>query len=120
MRRPTGVRKPVAIMSIRPRAGEVQALTQPGRRVALSRRSISSALVDGDSAGHTRPSTAASGGGAQLEYQRARGRAGHSERGRSRMMVSAIAYDAGSVAVSARPILPNTVATSLTCAIARS
>ena len=40
--------------------------------------------------------------------------AGHSERGRKRMIVSAIAYDAGSVAVSARPILPNTVATSLT------
>ncbi len=37
---------------------------------------------------------------------------GQSARGRNRMVVSAIESGAGSVAVSARPILPNTVAIS--------
>ncbi len=53
-----------------------------------------------------------SGAGVQREYQRVRGSLGHSARGRSRMVVSAIENGAGSVAVLARPTLPSTLATS--------
>ena len=77
-RMPTGVRTPVAIMSIRPRAGAVQALVQPGSRVARSRPATSSAVVGVVSSGHTRPSALRTGPGAQLEYQRSRLYFGHS------------------------------------------
>ena len=112
MRMPTGVRIPVAIMSMRARAGAVQEAVQPGRRTALSSSSISSGVVRGVLSGHASDSARRRGAGAQPEYQRVRGTFGHSSRGRSRMVVSAIEYGAGSVPVSARPTLPNTVATS--------
>src|SRR3954467_8256828 len=106
---PTGVRTPVAIMSIRPRAGAVHALVQPGSRVARSRPATSSAVVGAISSGQSTPSARRTGPGAQLVYQRARWYFGHWSRGTSRIVVSAIAYGAGSVAVSARPTLPNTL-----------
>ena len=121
MRMPTGVRTPVAIMSMRARAGAVQALPSSRADCAdLSSSSISSAVVRGVASGQTRRSTRCSGAGAQLEYQRRRGIFGHSPRGRSRIVVSAIEYGAGSVPVSARPTLPNTVATSSNWLIAWS
>jgi hypothetical protein len=118
-RMPTGVRTPVAIMSIRPRAGAVHALVQPGSRVARSRPATSSAVVGVVSSGQIRPSTRRTGAGAP-EYQRSRRYFGHWSRGSSRIVVSAIEYGAGSVAVSARPTLPNTLATSENWRIARS
>ena len=116
----TGVRAPVAIMSVRARAGAVQALVQPGRRVARSSISTSSPVVGGVSSGHRRESARRTGRGAQPLYHRVRARLGHCARGSSRTVVSAIENGAGSVAVSARPTLPNTVATSLKAAMARS
>ena len=95
-------------MSMRARTGAVQAFVQPGTRVFLSRLSISSAVVIGRLSGQTRPSARLTGRGAQLEYQRRCSTRGHSERGLSRIVVSAIDSGAGSVAVSARPILPYT------------
>src|SRR5262249_37282518 len=113
MRIPTGVRTPlVDIMSIRARAGAVHALVHPGMRLASSSFAVSSAIVSGVCSGHGTPSTRFSHRGAQVEYQRDRGSNGHSDRGFRRIVVSAIEYGAGSVAVSARPTLPNTAATS--------
>ncbi len=117
---PTGVRTPVAIMSMRARAGAVQALVQPGRRTDLSSSSTSSAVVRGVLSGQRIRSIRRSGSGAQAEYHRIRASFGHSERGRRRMVVSAIEYGAGSVPVSARPTLPNTVRTSPNLLMARS
>ncbi len=77
-------------MSMRARAGAVHALVQPGIRVAWSRRSTSSAVVGGVASGHTSRSALFKKGGAQLEYQRLRSIFGQSERGKSRMVVSAI------------------------------
>src|SRR5258708_10960232 len=107
-------------MSIRARAGAVQVPVQPGSRVALSRLSISAAIVSGAWSGQTGRRTHASAGGAQPEYQRCRGYFGHWERGRNRTVVSTIEYGAGSVAVSERPTLPKTLATSLNWLMARS
>ena len=120
-RTPTGVRTPVAIMSMRARAGAVQALRQPGRLAALSSSSISSAVVRGVASGQTSAQHALQRRGRPARVP-ARGARifGHSSRGRSRIVVSAIEYGAGSVAVSARPTLPNTVATSSNWLIAKS
>ncbi len=113
MRIPTGVRTPlVDIMSIRALAGAVHALVHPGRRLASSSFATSSAIVSGVSSGHASPSAPFSQGGAQFVYQRDRLSKGHSDWGLRRMVVSTIEYGAGSVAVSARPTLPKTVATS--------
>src|SRR5712692_9753295 len=120
MRMPIGVRIPVAIMSIRARAGAVHALAHPGSRAARSSFSISSEVFIGVSSGQTRRSARRRNGGAHLEYQRCRGSVLHSARGRRRIVVSAIENGAGSVAVSARPTFPNTDATSVDLAKARS
>jgi len=58
-------------MSMRARAGALQALTHPGARVALSSLSTSSAVVSGFSSGQKNRSAVLSPLGAQLEYQRA-------------------------------------------------
>ena len=105
-------RTPVDVMSMRARAGAVQALFQPRSRDARSSASSSSALVAGVSSGQSRRSARFIGPGAQPEYQRRRATFGHCSRGLRRMVVSAIENGAGSVAVSARPTLPNTVDTS--------
>src|SRR5262249_26549293 len=102
------------------RAGAVQVPVQPGSRVARSSLSTSSAIVSGARSGQARRRARASAGGAQPEYQRCRGYFGHWERGRSRTVVSTIEYGAGSVALSERPTLPKTLATSLNWLIARS
>ena len=99
-------------MSMRARIGAVQPPLQPGSRAARSRLSTSSARVGGVSSGQIRPSARRSGRGAQPLYQRVRASFGHCDRGSSRTVVSAIDSGAGSVAVSARPTLPNTVATA--------
>jgi len=112
IRSPTGVRMPVETMSRRPRTGAVQALVQPGSRADLSSSATSSALFTGRSSGQIRPSTRRSAGGAQAENQRCSAVRGHPVRGRSRTVVSAMVSGAGSVAVSARPIFPKTVATA--------
>ena len=76
-----------------------------GKRRARSRMSISS-WSWAESPRATPGGARLTGSGAQLEYQRACGTFGHSARGRSRIVVSVIENGAGSVAVSARPILP--------------
>ena len=83
---PTGVLMPVDSISIRVLIGMVQALVSPGKRIAWSICAISSWVVLLGS--------------------------GHSDLGFRLMVVSIIDRGAGSVAVSARPILPNTCATS--------
>ena len=65
---PTGVRTPVAIMSMRPRAGAVHAPTQPGRCEARSSFSTSSDGVSGPDSGQRKPSTRRSAGGLHPEY----------------------------------------------------
>jgi len=82
---PTGVLIPVASMSIRVLIGHTQALVTPG---SCSRWSSSSLILSMVTPGR------------------------HSDSGLSCMTVSIIDSGAGSVAVSARPILPNTVLTS--------
>ena len=99
-------------MSIRARAGAVQALVQPGRCVARSSFSTSSAVVSGVSSGQSLPSAQRNGAGAQPEYHRLRASFGQVDCGRRRIVDSTIENGAGSVAVSARPTLPNTPATS--------
>src|SRR5512141_1548000 len=117
MRIPTGVlTPPVDIMSMRARAGAVQALAQPGMREARSSLSTSSAVVSCVCSGQIRPSPPLSQEGAQLEYQRTCDTLGHSARGLRRIVVSAIENGAGSVAELARPTLPNAAATSGNCA----
>ena len=112
IRSPTGVRMPVETMSRRPRTGAVQALVQPGSRAARSSSATSSAPSTGRCSGQISPSRRRTAGGAQAEYQRGPEIRGHSARGRSRTVVSAMVSGAGSVAVSARPIFPKTVATA--------
>ena len=90
---PTGVLIPVESMSMRVLIGMVQALVTPGRRTVASSSANSRATV-------------------------MPGR--HWSGGLSVMMVSIIDSGAGSVAVSARPTLPNTVSTSGTWRIIRS
>ena len=82
---PTGVRMPVASMSMRPLIGIVHELLMPGNWIARSISSISRSVVI--------PSR-------------------HSSRGASVIVVSNMERGAGSVAVSARPALPNTRSTS--------
>ena len=83
---PTGVLMPVESMSIRVLMGIVQVLARPGKRMAAS---ISRMRSDVDLRG-----------------------SGHSPFGFSCTTVSIIDRGAGSVAVSARPILPKTDSTS--------
>src|SRR4029079_7591360 len=104
IRIPTGVRTPVAIMSMRARTGAVQAFVQPGTRVLLSRLSISSAVVIGRLSGQMSPSARLTGRGAQPEYHRFISTRGHSARGLGRTVVSSIDSVAGSVAVSVAPL----------------
>ena len=66
-RMPTGVLTPVAIMSMRARAGPVHALRHPGRLADRSSASISSRLVRGVASGQTSRSTRCNGPGAQLD-----------------------------------------------------
>ena len=68
-----------------------QAPVQPGSRTARSRSSTSSAVVRVDRSGQNSRNTRRSGSGAHREYQRVRGIFGHSDRGRNRTVVSAIA-----------------------------
>ena len=82
---PTGVRIPVASMSMRPLIGMVQELVTPGKSSAASISSTSFSCVS--------PSR-------------------HSPSGFSTIVVSNMASGAGSVAVVARPALPKTLATS--------
>ncbi len=82
---PTGVRMPVASMSIRPLIGIVQELVMPGNRTSVSISSISRSMV-------------------------MPGR--HSFSGFSTIVVSNMSSPAGSVAVVARPALPKTLSTS--------
>jgi hypothetical protein len=90
---PSGLLMPVASMSIRLRIGGIQMLVRPGRRTRLSSSSTSFSTV-------------------------MPGR--HSLCGLSCTTVSTISSGAGSVAVSARPIFPNTLLTSGTVAISLS
>ncbi|MNS72685.1 hypothetical protein D3C72_1061050 [compost metagenome] len=90
---PTGLLMPVASMSMRLRIGGTQILDRPGTFTTRSSSSTSLSAV--------MP-------------------ARHCSRGLNRMVVSNISIGAGSVAVSARPALPNTVATSGTVLIRRS
>src|SRR3569832_364189 len=90
---PTAVRMPVDNMSMRVRIGLPQELVRPGNRTARSSFWISSSTVSPG---------------------------GHSFLGLSRMVVSSMDSGAGSVALSARPALPNTRATSGIWRISRS
>ena len=72
MRIPTGVRTPVAIMSMRARAGAVQALVQPGSRTASSSAATSSASCAASRRARAAAAASLSGRGAQPEYQRRR------------------------------------------------
>ena len=90
---PTGVLMPVASMSVRVLMGIVQVLARPGMRTTRSSSERSPSMVI--------PSR-------------------HSPRGLSWIIVSIIVKGAGSVAVSARPTLPKTLATSGTVRISRS
>ena len=90
---PMGLLMPVASMSMRLRIGGTQMLLRPGTWTA---RSSSSMSLSGVMPGR------------------------HCARGLSCTVVSNISIGAGSVAVSARPALPNTRATSGTVRIMRS
>ena len=90
---PTGLLMPVASMSMRLRMGGTQTFDSPGTCTARSSSSITLSGV--------MP-------------------ARHWSRGLNWMVVSNISSGAGSVAVSARPALPNTRATSGTVLIMRS
>ena len=85
IRIPTGVRTPVDSMSMRALIGMVQALVTPGNRMA---RSISPVSRSGVMPGR------------------------QASAGLRRIVVSIMLSGAGSVAVSARPTLPNTCSTS--------
>jgi hypothetical protein len=90
---PMGLLMPVASMSMRLRMGGIQMLARPGSLTAASNSSTSfSGVMPGR----------------------------HWSRGLSWMVVSNISIGAGSVAVSARPALPKTRATSGTVLIMRS
>ncbi len=90
---PTGLLMPVASMSMRLRMGGTQMFERPGTFTVPSSSSTSRSIV-------------------------IPGR--HWSRGLSWMVVSNISSGAGSVAVSARPALPKTLATSGTVRISRS
>src|SRR3546814_9936641 len=84
---------PVASISMRLRIGGIQILARPGTFTTRSNSSISfSGVIPGR----------------------------HDPRGLKRMVVSNISRGAGSVALSARPALPNTLSTSGTVLISRS
>ena len=90
---PIGLLMPVASMSMRLRIGGIQMFASPGTFTAASSSSTSfSGVIPGR----------------------------HWSRGLSWIVVSNISIGAGSVAVSARPALPNTRATSGTVLIMRS
>jgi len=109
---PTGVRTPVVSMSIRVRIGGAIAIWYPGIRSAASRSRDSSASVRARASGHTAPNAGFTQSGAYSLYQRGVYRVGHSSCGRNVITVSIMSSCAGSVAVSARPTLPCTDATS--------
>jgi len=90
---PTGVLMPVASISMRVLMGMTQALVTPGMSTVASSSSMSWSSV--------MPSR-------------------HSDSGLSWITVSIMVSGAGSVAVSARPILPNTRSTSGRLAMSRS
>ena len=90
---PTGLLMPVASMSIRFLIGGTQTFESPGTCTERSSSSTSLSVVIP---------------------------ARHSLRGLNWIVVSIISIGAGSVAVSARPTLPNTRATSGTALIIRS
>ena len=117
---PIGVRIPVDSMSMRVLIGMVQALVQPG----ISTMRLSSATSWSQPmrrrSGHSGRRAGRSHSGAQLEYQRLTGSMRHWSRGLSWTTVSTIDSGAGSVALSERPALPNTRATSGTERISRS
>ena len=112
---PTGVRIPVASMSMRFLIGIVQALALPGiwtaRSISLMRSSCEMC------SGQIWPSIARKGPGHE-EKNRCFG--GHSDIGLSCTTVSIIENGAGSVDVSARPALPCTETTSGNCFRMRS
>src|SRR5512138_1869552 len=99
-------------MSTRVLIGIVQALVQPGNCMRVFISAVSSSHVIGCSSGHRWRSARLTPFGAHAEYQRAWNVLRHVSGGRSRAVVSTIVIGAGSVAVSARPTLPNTVSTS--------
>ena len=90
---PSGLLMPVASMSMRFLIGGTQMFDRPGRRTVRSSSSMSFSVVIP---------------------------ARHSDFGLNWMVVSTISIGAGSVAVSARPILPETLFTSGTWRIRRS
>ena len=104
---PTGVLMPVESMSMRVRMGIVHALFRPGICTTLFSASVSSSGVRLRCA-MTLPSSSLMS------------TAGHSDSGLRRIVVSIMSIGAGSVAVSARPALPKTSATSGNDLISRS
>ena len=105
---PTGVRMPVASMSVLPFMGIVQAFTSPGIFMAESICAISSSQVvrsgQNISNGHFKNP------GTIFEYHLPR--AGQLSCGLNCTVVSIMESGAGSVEVSALPAFPNTLATS--------
>ena len=109
---PIGVRTPVVSMSMRVLIGIVQAFVQPGNCIFPFISVVSSSQVSGRSSGQNGRKAGFSHPGDQPEYQRSWCFLRHSLGGRSCTVVSTMVMGAGSVALSARPTLPNTVATS--------
>ena len=109
---PTGVRIPVESMSTRALIGMVKAFVQPGSCTASFISAVSSPGVMRRRSGQIGLSARARRSGAQEEYQRGRGSIRQSSTGLRRTVVSTMVSGAGSVADSARPALPNTLATS--------
>ena len=109
---PIGVRMPVVSMSTRVLMGIVKALVHPGSCSFWFISDVSSSQVLARCSGQTGRSTFLIGSGAQLEYQRSCMTGRHCSDGLSRTVVSTIVSGAGSVGVSARPTLPNTLSTS--------
>ena len=108
---PMGVRTPVVSISTRALIGIVQAFETPGICIASLKPPgpyISSSIVLWSS--QALRNIPCNQPGAQLEYQR--DFFGHCTYGLSSTTVSIIENGAGSVAVSARPALPKTRATS--------
>src|SRR5689334_8366283 len=106
---PTGVRTPVVSMSTRVLIGIVQALVQPGNCMRAFISAVSSSQLIGCCSGQSARNGAFIHPGAHDEYHRAWNVFRHAPGGFSRTVVSTIVIGAGSVAVSARPTLPNTV-----------
>ncbi len=109
---PTGVRMPVVIMSMRVFTGNSHAFANEGICTARSISSISSSHPRRRSSGQTHRHGGLSASGIHFEYQRATARLRHAFSGLRTMVVSTMLSGAGSVEVSALPILPNTLSTS--------